>query len=464
MYFAFFGTAILMLIWLLQIVLLNANYTTSRKNSLKRISDLIIAQYSSDTIQDTVDKYAADNDLCAFICDQQGKIVYLSHYQGISSGRLMAIMRDYHIRELCEKTMTKENKELLGTIRNENNETEFFVHCKLLNENVASEKPHILILAASLDPMNSTTVFLSNQLLLISVVAFVLSAIVSLFIANRFSRPIQQMAKASIGIADGAYDEDKVSNHGFLELAELSSALKYASEEISQVSKLRRELVANTSHDLRTPLTMIKGYAEMIRDISGDNPVKRNKHLDTIIEETDRLSFLVNDILDISKIESGRTEFDFQPINLNDCVNEVLKKLNVLRERDGYNFIFNSFDDCVCICDKQRITQVIYNLVGNAVSHAGDDKTVIINITKTEKGIKTEITDHGAGIPKEELPHIWERYYRSSETHKRSIVGSGLGLSIVKNILLEHKSNFGVKSILGKGSTFYFELYDVKPN
>ena len=458
LYLTFFAIAILMLIWLLQIVLLKTNYSTSRKNTLKKVSFLIQNEYTPETLQDTVDKHAISNELCAFICNERGQVIYLSHYQGISSGRLMAIIKDYQLSELCRKTMSNESKELFGTIKNQNDETEFHVLCKALN--VSNDRVEILFLAASLDPMNSTTVFLSNQLLFISAFVLILAAIVSIIIANRFSKPIQSIAKASLEIANGEYDEQKVDTHGILELAELSSSLNYASEEISKVTKLRREIIANTSHDLRTPLTMIKGYAEMIRDISGNNPEKREKHLETIIEEADRLSYLVNDLLDISKFESGKTSFNFEQVDLNLCINEIMVKLNVLRERDGFNFIINSFDNCIVMADKSRITQVLYNLIGNAISHVGKDKTIIISNIKTDKGIKTEITDHGSGIPREELPDIWERYYRSNETHKRSIVGSGLGLSIVKNILIEHKANFGVRSTLGEGSTFYFELYD----
>jgi len=458
LYFTIFAIAILMLIWLLQIVLLNTNYTLSRKNTLKRVSKIIQLEYTPETLQDTVDKYAISNDLCAFICNERGQVVYLSHYQGISSGRLMATIKDYQLRELCSKTMKNDNKELIGTIKNHNDETEFYVLCKALIS--ANNNTEILFLAASLDPMNSTTVFLSNQLLYISVFVLALAAFVSLIIANRFSKPIQAIAKASREISEGVYDEHNINTHGILELAELSSTLDYASEEISQVTKLRRELIANTSHDLRTPLTMIKGYAEMIRDISGDNPEKRERHLETIIEEADRLSYLVNDLLDISRIESGKTSFNIEEVDLNSCINEILSKLNVVRERDGFKFIINSYENCIVMADKSRITQVIYNLIGNAISHSGEDKTIIISLVKTDKGVKTEITDHGAGIPKEELPDIWERYYRSSETHKRSIIGSGLGLSIVKNILIEHNANFGVRSKLGQGSTFYFELSD----
>lgn len=459
LYFTFFATAILMLIWLLQIVLLNINYTRSRKNTLKKVSNFIQIEYQPDTLQDTVDKYALSNDVCAFICNEKGQIIYLSHYQGISSGRLMAIIKDYQLTELCSKTMNTNKKELFGTIRNQNDETEFYVLCKALPLNNNGSNA-IVFLAASLDPMNSTTVFLSNQLLFISVIVLIFAAIVSKIIANRFSKPIQAIAKASMEIADGEYDDQKVDSHGILEIAELSSSLQFASDEISQVTKLRRELIANTSHDLRTPLTMIKGYAEMIRDISGDIPEKRNKHIETIIEESDRLSFLVNDLLDISRIESGKSTFNINEVDLNECINETLAKLNVIKERDGFIFIVNSFENCIVMADKLRITQVIYNLVGNAISHAGEDKKIIISNIKTSKGIKTEITDHGSGIPKDELPKIWERYYRSKETHKRSILGSGLGLSIVKNILLQHKSNFGVKSTLGEGTTFYFELLD----
>ena len=130
LYFTIFAIAILMLIWLLQIVLLKTNYTTSRKNTLKKVSNLIQIEFTPETLQDTVDKHALSNELCAFICNERGQVIYLSHYQGISSGRLMATIKDYQLREICSKTMAKENKELFGTIKNQNDETEFYVLCK----------------------------------------------------------------------------------------------------------------------------------------------------------------------------------------------------------------------------------------------------------------------------------------------------------------------------------------------
>jgi signal transduction histidine kinase len=203
---------------------------------------------------------------------------------------------------------------------------------------------------------------------------------------------------------------------------------------------------------------MVKAYAEMIRDISGENREKRDTHLKVIIDEADRLNMLVNDMLDLSKIESGNMELKMDEFDISKTVRTILQRLNVLSERSGYIFTLNCEDTIMVTADKLRIEQVIYNLISNAVNYTGDDKHVNINLYANDGCARFEVTDTGKGIPREELENIWERYYKAKETHKRAVIGTGLGLSIVKNILRLHNADFGVISSVGKGSTFWFEL------
>lgn len=285
------------------------------------------------------------------------------------------------------------------------------------------------------------------------VAAFAVGGLLAMLIA----RPITEVTEEAKELARGNYGLNLRKNHFFSEIAELSEALDSAKQEISKADRVQRELIANVSHDFKTPLTMIKAYASMIREISGDNKEKRNAHAQIIIDETDRLTALVSDVLDLSKLKAGgaeaRTVFD-----LSEEVGSILSRFDYLTETQGYKIEAIVDEGLIVKAERNRIGQVVYNLVGNAVNYTGDDKRVRVKLLKKDGMARLEVIDSGKGISPEEVDSIWDRYYRSESTHKRPVQGTGLGLSIVKNILLQHGSPFGVISEVGKGSCFWAEF------
>ena len=216
--------------------------------------------------------------------------------------------------------------------------------------------------------------------------------------------------------------------------------------------------MANVSHDLKTPLTMIKAYAEMVRDITYKDKEKREKNLNVIIEESDRLNILVNDILELSKLQENSQTLNLESFDLVTEINNVLKRYDILKENEGYDIIAKLPKKAIVKADKNRISQVIYNLINNALNYTGDDKKVTIKVTSDKKDYLVEIIDSGKGIEPEKIEHIWDKYYKNEKNHKRNVMGTGLGLSIVKNILEQHKFKYGVNSIIDKGTTFYFRI------
>ena len=203
---------------------------------------------------------------------------------------------------------------------------------------------------------------------------------------------------------------------------------------------------------------MVKSYAEMIRDLSGDIPEKREKHLEVIIEEADRLNILVSDLLALSKMQSGAITINIEEFNIKEEIDNIFMYYKLLLEEEGYTINVDCADNLTVKGDAARIKQVFSNLINNAFKFCGEDKTVNIFVQKKGRYALCQIQDHGVGIPEDELPRIWERYYKSSSNMVRSTTGSGLGLSIVKEILSLHKANYGVNSTLGEGTTFWFEL------
>ena len=299
------------------------------------------------------------------------------------------------------------------------------------------------------------------QLVLISLIVIFVALIISGLLSMELTKPISQISRAAKRMATGDYSVHFQAQYSYAEMNALAETLNYAKEEISRADELQKEVLANVTHDLKTPLTMIKAYASMIQEISGDNPEKREKHTQVIIDETDRLTALVNDILKMSKIRSGMDTLKTEEFNLSEFIHTVLERFEFLTETQGYTIVRDIDDELYTRADKDKIEQVVYNLIGNAVNYTGDDKKITVSLHRKNEKIRFSVTDTGKGIPPEECSTIWERYYSSAETHKRPIKGTGLGLSIVKTILVKHGFGFGVDSEVGKGSTFFVDFPDL---
>ena len=301
---------------------------------------------------------------------------------------------------------------------------------------------------------------LKNQLIFVTVALLLLSIAIAFLLSTLIARPIKKLSKAAKELANGNYAAD-FSADGYREVVELSDTLTYAADEIAKVDRLQKELLANISHDLRTPLTMIIGYGEVMRDIDGENTPE---NVQVIIDEAERLNSLVNDLLEISSYQANNESIARDALNISETLTEVAVRYQHLKDQGGYTFRFEGDDGLWIYADKKRILQVICNLVNNAVNYAGEDKTVILRASSDGEAVRVSVTDHGRGIPENELANIWERYYKLDKTHTRGVTGSGLGLSIVRRILELHGARYGVESQLGVGSTFWFELPCYKPN
>ncbi len=293
--------------------------------------------------------------------------------------------------------------------------------------------------------------------------AVVLSFVASGFIAMLITKPVSEVTARAKALARGNYDFTFKENYFCAEINELSEALDYARAEISKADKMQKELIANVSHDFKTPLTMIKAYASMIREISGENKEKRDANAQVIIDEADRLAALVGDVLDLSRIQAGAGKGNETVFNLAEEVYRIVGRFDYLVETQGYRFQTEIEDGRYTRANRERIEQVLYNLIGNAVNYTGEDKLVRVRLFEKEGATRFEVIDSGKGIAQEELKTIWDRYYRSSKTGKRPAKGTGLGLSIVKNILTAHQFLFGVTSQEGKGSCFWVE-FPAPPN
>ena len=311
---------------------------------------------------------------------------------------------------------------------------------------------------AMITPVEATVSTLQTQLYIITIITILLAAVIAFVIARRISKPIEEINKSAKVLAGGDYDTH-FNGKGFLEIKELSDTLNTAAVELSKTENLRKELMANVSHDLRTPLALIYSYAEMMHDFPNEITPQQTQ---TIMDETKRLTSLVNDILDISQLETRSIELRKTEYCLTESIAATINRTTELIRTDGYiiNFDYSEKEKIYINADEVKITQAFYNLLINAVNYSGNDKQITVrqSVNKLENYVKIEVIDNGEGIFPESLPYVWDRYYKVDKKHKRPVAGTGLGLSIVKKIIDMHGGKYGVASEIGKGSIFWFEL------
>ncbi len=452
-YFITFAILIFIVLWFMQVIFLQSYYSSMKKSEIIRLSDEVEEEYFNGDYEDKIDKLAYKNATYVFLFDTEGNVKYASAGENINGLNIQSINRPitFNMDEITKKMINSPNGKLSYTLKLDRFKTEIFVYGRLLKD-----KNTCLVMVTSIDPIDATTNVLKSQLVYVTVIALIISSVVSIFLSKRISHPLQEMTKAAKKLGQGNYDVE-FKKSGYVEIDELSDTLNYATKKLKQTDEVRKELIANVSHDLKTPLTMIKAYSEMIRDLSGENKEKREEHLNVIIEETDRLTRLVSDMMDLSKIESGLTTLTKTEFNLSEVVKKIVSGFNIIQD-ENCSIKVDVPNEAYVLADKTKIEQVVYNLVANAINHSGENKDIKIKIVSNSKRYKFLVEDNGPGIKKEDLPNIWNRYYKTADTYKRANSGSGLGLSIVKNILDKHNSNFGVDSIVGKGTTFYFDL------
>lgn len=312
-----------------------------------------------------------------------------------------------------------------------------------------------ILVGVSILPNNATVITLQNQFVLIVIIVLLLTIFLAFLITRKVIAPLEAISKEAMKLGVNSY-EKVANNTGYLEVSQLDDILYNASLKINAGERMKRDLLANVSHDLRTPLTMIGGYAEMMRDLPGENNVE---NATVILDESKRLSLLVNDLLELSKLQDKRIKLVLEEVKLSSLLNDVYKQFDKYTKKAGFSFNLEISQDCIVKCDPKRIKQVLYNFINNAINYSKEDLYVMIKQTIIDENYcLIEVIDHGSGIDETLLSEIWDRYYKIDGLHKRFLTGSGIGLAISKEILECHRFQYGVRSKLNQGSTFYFDL------
>lgn len=293
----------------------------------------------------------------------------------------------------------------------------------------------------------------------VALILLVLDLLFAMLFSRWFTRPVQQLSSGAKEIAAGNYDiQLPVVHHD--EIGQLAEDFNHMAAEVKRSAQLEKDILANVSHDLRTPLTLIKGYAETVRDLTGTDAEKRTEQCNIIVDETDRLSALVNSVMELSKVQSGAEKPNLIDFDMGELCFEVAGRYDALCDQNHWHLELQADEAAPVRADPAMMERALHNLLGNAFHHIGADGQVMLRVLPQADGCRVEIEDHGPGIPPEDLPYIFDRYYRARQDSGK--VGTGLGLSITKAILQQHGFAFGVNSAIGQGSTFWFVMRDVR--
>jgi len=452
--------SVLVILWLFQIVFLNQFYTSLKIAELMKEGNNIVQELTGLTdfaeasgnsgIRDKLENLAYQQQLSIEVIDRAGNTVYQVDNSNNMAGHGM--MRNA-LGEVYQKALNGE------VVKEEAEHPRFgskymMIGLPVMKDNVVEGA---VIMNVPLAPVEDTASILKQQLLWITLLLLMISVLIAFFLSRSFTRPIIKLQQAARRFARGEFDS-RVDIRSQDELGELAVSMNRMGEELAKNDQLRKDLIANVSHELRTPLSLIRGYAETLRDVTGEDPQKREKQLGVIIDETVRLSGIVEDILSLSQYQAGAIHLEMNEFLLNEMLEQVMQRYQLIDTDRIIGLEITGEKEVTVRGDRSRLEQVLYNLMNNAINHTVSGGHILLKAIENEKMVRLEVIDDGEGIEQEELPYVFERYYKGKKSERSRRNGTGLGLAIVKNILTMHCVPFGVQSSLGVGTIFWVEL------
>ena len=315
---------------------------------------------------------------------------------------------------------------------------------------------------------------MAKDMILTATIILVFTALsVGLWIYRSIAVPLVKLKKATKNIKEGNLDFvlEVEGNDEFSQLCqdfeEMRKRLKESTEEKILMDKENKELISNISHDLKTPITAVKGYVEGIMDGVADTPEKMDRYVRTIYNKTNEMDHLINELTFYSKIDTNRIPYTFSKLNVEDYFSDCAEELGLEMETRGIELVYANYVEkgVQVIADGEQIRRVIHNIVSNAIKYMEKPRGIIqLRVKDVGDFIQVEIEDNGKGIAAKDLPYIFDRFYRTDVSRNSSKGGSGIGLSIVKKIMEDHGGKVWATSRLGIGTIMYFVLRKYQEN
>lgn len=424
---------VLAIFWLTQVVFMESIYTRFMIGRLENYGQQIIS---------LLDTSGTDSSKLAAVIDESGAEVTAVTYDNriiFTTANMMGMMMRNALPYAGDAPKVFRYK-------HPHFETEYLAMSQPFDYNGI---PSNLILSIPVTQISQNVELFKREFTYISTFSIIIAAFVSLVLSNGITRPIIKLKKAAREIARGRIGIE-IKPETVDEIGDLANTMNEMSMKLSEFETLRQNLIANISHDLKTPLGVIKGYAEMINDNDMERE-RSQRYLAIISKEADRMSNMINDILALSQIQSGVAKPHMASFNVSQLISDVLDTFEGEIYDRNIDVEFSA-DDISVFADRELIRRVLVNIIGNAIGSMVNGGTLGITSEIHGNEVLFKISDTGKGIKYKDLEHIFDRYYKASEG------GTGLGLAIVKEILTIHKSRYSIESAEGKGTTFTFTL------
>ena len=446
-----FMVLVLGLVYFFQTFLLDDFYKANKISYLKNTADSIGANIQNEDLPSVLNNITFSNEVCVRIVTDSFGVVGYKEDSACALGRLS----DEDVNKIYADTSKNGDEKLFDNLFFQYGST-FKQNIYLYSKIIHTTNEDVLVMTSTnIVPLTVTVNTISDQYKVIIAIVILATIVLAFVLSTIILKPINCIETESKNLPKGKYDKDNVKTNS-LEIENLNNTLADANKEIKKADKARKELIGNVSHDLRTPLTMIVGYGEMMKDLPEEN---NEDNINVIIDEAKRLSTLVDDLLDLSKIESGEVVLDKEDISINELLKEVFRQYEAFCKSQNVDFRLELVDDVVVKADKKRLKQVLYNFINNALNYNDKDFKEIVLGSELVNGIhRVYVYDNGRGIEESNLNKIWDRYYKVDKEHKRAHLGSGIGLSLSRDLLVASGFKYGVESKINEYSKFYFVI------
>ena len=476
----FFTMCVVILVIILSLVLINSivlenfyiySKTATIKHVYQKVNDYYNTENTNVDLETELKKIAYKNNFDILIKTDTNLIIFTSDREFLSSTYILKDINEIKSKSI-EENETKINVKV--TTDEVNNVSYMFLTGILDNG-------YVLYIRMPISPIEESVKISNTVLLMIGGITLVVAGIIASFISRKFTNPILQlndiankMSKLDFSKKYRITDtEDEINELGrsintmsdklestIKELQKNNIELEKDIEEKSKIDEMRKQFISDVSHELKTPIALIQGYAEgLIENVNSDEE-SRKFYAEVILDETNKMDKLVKQLLELMKLEYGKREFDNEKFNINELINEVLRKCSVMINEKNIKVYFENKEPIYVYADEFYMDQIITNYLTNAIKHAEEvekETKIEIKVEKVSNKIRVSVFNTGENIPEEDLQRIWGRFYKLDSSRNRQDGGSGIGLALVKAIMNNYQNEYGVEN-KKNGVEFYFDM------
>lgn len=484
----FLTVNLLLILVILTVLLLNTtvleHYYRNRKELLL-IDTFSSARnyYSTHLIEATSDfvaelqKIDSTRNIEIVVCDLDNNVLFSSSSNFLKNGFLIPHSFNntnsvFSINSLA-KSLTEDTPYFIKTFSDNKLNTDFMMLCGRLNSS------YLIFIRTPIEAIKESVSISNSFLIVVGSICVIISSFITFIVSKAFTKPIKELNEIALSMSNLDFSKkynvvtnDEIGTLGnsinklsenlektIQNLKEANIDLEKDVEEKSKLNEMRSQFISDVSHELKTPIALIQGYAEGLVDGVITDEESKKYYCEVILDEANKMSNLTKDLLDLSRLEYGNNELKIENFNITELVSSTLKKNELLFKEKNINCEFSYSKEVLVKADINRIEQVLTNYITNALKHVNNEKIINCTINELENNNKVRISIYNTGkhINEEDIPRLWTRFYKVDTSRNRSVGGTGLGLSLVKAIMIQHKNNFGVNNIDG-GVEFWFEL------